>query len=131
MGKFMKFLSILTGSSEETLHNARAEVSHHYGKGILSNEQERLFVFETLMNDLPRMFSIEQANRMPTGAIIGQMMEVYTRDKQKEKFVQIFNRVMTHYYNYEFNNVNSLIAALEMMGNDFEYFIAQTNRGVR
>ncbi|PZX02869.1 hypothetical protein C7437_10913 [Psychrobacillus insolitus] len=38
---FLKALSILRGSSEELLHNGRAEMSHHYGKVVLSNEQEK------------------------------------------------------------------------------------------
>ncbi|WP_164489639.1 hypothetical protein [Rummeliibacillus sp. TYF005] len=45
MGFFLKALSVITGSNEETLLNARTEISNNFGSDHLSNETERDYVF--------------------------------------------------------------------------------------
>nr|WP_106780791.1 hypothetical protein [Lysinibacillus timonensis] len=123
MGFFMKALSIITGSSEETLHNARAEMSNHYGKGLLSNESEKQYVFEQIINYLPQYFSPQEIRQSPTGYIIGFIIDDLAQHKKNEKFIQVFNRVMVYYYNYEMNKIETLEPALLQMGYEFESYV--------
>lgn len=119
----MRALSILTGSSEETLHNARAEMSHNFGRGVLSNQSEKNYVFETLIDYMPRYFTPEQIRSMYTGHVTGFIVEDLAQSKKNEKFIQIFNRVMVYFYDYEFGNVSKLEPALLRMGEDFEQYV--------
>jgi hypothetical protein len=123
MGFFTKALSILTGSSEETLYNARAELSNNLGKGVLSNQAEKEYVFETIIDYLPRYFKAEQLGSMYTGHAIAIIIDDLTKSKINEKFIQIFNRVMVYFYNYEINNIRTLEPALLRMGEEFEDYV--------
>lgn len=123
MGFLLKALSVLTGSSEETLLNARAEMSNKFGSGRLSTETEREYVFEQLYlflknNGIPRELSNE-----PTGVIIGFILDYLVQDKRNGRFIQVTNRVLVDFYNFELGNTDTLIEALLKMGIDFERYV--------
>lgn len=129
MGKLMSLLSVLTGSSPATIHNARAEISNKYGNGVMSNSEERRFIFERFAKDIPAIVGIEASGKMPPGAAIGYMLDKYTQTFQSDdvKFSQIFSRVMVHYYDYETDNVETLMQALTRMGLDFDLYLENKN----
>lgn len=123
MGFLLKTLSLLTGSSEELLLNARAEVSNNLGSGSISSESERTFVFDRFLkflkeNGLPRELENE-----PTGVILAIILDILVQDKKNHKFIQVNNRVLVDFYNYELGNNNTLMPALMKMGVDFEKYL--------
>ena len=126
VSKLLKALSVITGSSQGTLLGAKAEISNILGGGKLSSEQEKRFVFEKLITDLPSFYTIEEANSMHTIEIIGNMIEYYIH--AEPKFVQIFNRVMIYYYNFELRKEETLIPAFETFSKDFEKFVGENCR---
>lgn len=119
MGFLLKTLSILTGSSEETLLNARAEISNSVGKGNISTESERTFVFEKFASFIERNGLPRELEDEPTGMIIAFILDF---------LVQVTNRVLVDFYNYELEKSDTLIPALLEMGEDFESYIVKIRR---
>lgn len=127
----MSILSAVVGSSPATLHNARAEVSNRYGNGILSNSEEKKFVFERLAKDIPKMIGTENAKHWPPGAAIGYVVDAYTQTGKSEdvKFTQIFNRVMVNYYDFDLKNGQETLApALVRMSFDLNRYITSNGK---
>ena len=123
MVKILKFLSVLTGSPEQTLLNARIEVTDKLGGGgALSSIHEKEFIFDKFSRDMHRMFTIEQCNRTLTADIVGAMLEEYGRRGEKE-ILNAFNRVMVYYYNYELGNAKTLFPALILFSKEFDVYI--------
>lgn len=115
----------MTGSSEELLLTARAEVSNNLGSGSISNQSEKEFVFERFYkfiktNGLPEELRYEQ-----TGIILAWILEVLIQDTNNHKFLQVNNRVLVDYYNYELKKGDTLILALLKMGVDFEDYVVK------
>ncbi|CAM5199704.1 hypothetical protein UACE39S_05812 [Ureibacillus acetophenoni] len=128
MGFLLKALSVITGSNEETLLNARAELSNNFGSGHLSNETERDYVFNELFKFFQKNGIPNELKNEPTGAIIGFVLDYLSQDKKNTKFLQVTNRVMVDFYNFELGNSETLIRALMKMGHDFEYYIEKKMR---
>jgi hypothetical protein len=83
-GLGLKLISILSGSSEESLLNTRAEVSNTFGKGIMSNETERKYVFQRIASDMSYLFTMEELFEMKTYEVIGCMIEYYCKNGNKD-----------------------------------------------
>ena len=66
MGNLLKFLSALSGSSEETLLKARAQISNRYGIAVMSNETERNYILKKIASEIPKLFLAGQIERMNT-----------------------------------------------------------------
>lgn len=122
MGTLLKFLSILSGSSEEALLNVRAQVSNRYGSSIMSNETEKNFVFKKITTDIPKLLQPSQVERMSTEDIVGLVINYYCENKKRE-LVRTINRVLVYYYNYELDNEKSLRLSLKSFSRDLERYI--------
>lgn len=124
----LKYLSMATGSSQETLLNARAEMSNAIGSKSLSHEKERLYVFEKLNTDMQNhgssYINYEEIKHMPIEVILPYMSEYYQDTKQNE-YMQIVNRVLVYFYNYELGNHDSLVKALTPFTYDFIDYLSK------
>lgn len=120
---FSKFLSILLGDSEEERHATKAVISNSYGMGNLSTQSEKEYVLKKLINYLPYYVSKEFYYSEHPGVSIAIVIDNLIIKKGEEKFLQAFNRVMVHFYNYEFNNKKSLQKAFILIGEDIRKYI--------
>lgn len=124
MTDLLKILSFLTGSSQETLLTAKAEMLNNLEKGDLSSADERKFVFEKLANDMFELYEdkVEVIQLMPMVEIVGEILEDHMKRGDKN-FLQIFNRVLVYFYDYELGNQDRFIPAMMTFSEDFEEYI--------
>lgn len=132
MGLFLKALSILSGSPEDTLLNSRAELSNKFGSGKLSCETERIYVFETLQKDLPniakevipKIMTREEADELELNDLVTIAYNYYDYAK-KHELLRIISRVMIHFYNLKPGDIESLEEALMLFSIDFANFVQE------
>ncbi|MGL5717344.1 MAG: hypothetical protein ACRCXT_13335 [Paraclostridium sp.] len=132
MSKFLKALSILSGSSEQDLLNTRAVFSDKFGKGKLSCEDERRYVFKKFGDDfyiiikdvLPQIMSDEESDRLILSDII-MIQYNYYLDTNQNQFLLIFSRVMIHFYNLIPGDKDSLFKSLGLFSEDFARYMRE------
>jgi isocitrate lyase len=121
----LKLLSLLTGSNEMTLLNARAEISHTLGTSKISNSHEKNFVLDSICKDIVKYVDIGKAidNNFSPYEVVYAVIEKRVNDNDRE-FLVIFNRVMVHYYQMKLGNEQSLAKALTELTDDIVYIIS-------
>lgn len=127
MGTFLKFLSLLTGSDEETMLKARAEVAHAIGSSKVSNIKEKEYVFDCYLNLIANLTDPNEINKYSLGytlmSVTDNLTQNYLHEPEMVEFLQAVNRVLVHYYGFILGNPNTLTSAFEKMGNDLEIYL--------
>lgn len=127
MGTFLKFLSLLTGSNEETILNARAEVAHAIGSSKVSHIKEKESVFDRYLNLLANLTDPNEISKYSLGYTLMWVTDALTQNyrhaPEMVEFLQAVNRVLVHYYGFILGNPNTLPSAFEKMGNDLEIYL--------
>ena len=112
--RWSKIASVICGSSEETVLGAKAEISSLLGtRKSISNPEELAFVSESIMDAIPTYVSIkakqykvreEEVIKQFSSKeefICGLVFEYLGEIRDNKTFIQTFNRVCTHYYQYD------------------------------
>ena len=135
--RWSKVFSILTGSTEETVLGAKAELSYLLGtRQNISNQNELNYVFESIAKAIP-IFIESQTKKLGItredvfsnfSSLEVWMMyfiyEYFIVEKNNKTFIQLFNRVLTHYYGYD-GSERSMENAMPSFCKDLEYYIVR------
>lgn len=114
MGILRKTLSIILGSPEETLVNAKSEISRALGSTAISNNTERNYIFDKVVNDvrLSPLYGIHDIN-----FVVLMVLNNYV-DNWNGAQMQILARVLVDYYGYLIGNVDTLPNAVSRLAED-------------
>ncbi len=119
MGKGLKFLSILTGSSESQLLNAKAEVKRAFGSQELSNDSERDFVLNKIIKEMEKLdYAKIRELKISMPELTAMVIDEISVKKTNKEFMYIFNRVLVDYYEYKLGNAESLNKAINLLAYD-------------
>ena len=132
----IQFFSLLTGSPEETVLGAKAELGSLLGtRKNISNQSELNYVFECIAKAIPVFIESrtkklgitreEMLRKFPS--VEAWMMyfiyEYFLVEKSNKTFIQLFNRVLTHYYDYD-GSERSLENAMPSFYKDLNYYVS-------
>lgn len=86
---------------------------------MLLNDSEREFVLNKILKELEKLDyeKIEKLNISPTELTAIVIDEMCTKKSNKD-FIEIFNRVMVDYYEYEMGNAESLNKPIKLLAYD-------------
>ncbi|WP_053218668.1 hypothetical protein [Virgibacillus senegalensis] len=126
MGGFLKFLSVLSGSKEETILKARPEIAQSLRLTQISNSREKEYVFKCYLNFMSHYTDPNKVSKYSLGYILIELTDYITQnfihEKEMLEFLQTVNRVLVHHYGFILGDDKTLVPAFERMGNELDVY---------
>ncbi|MBM7614142.1 hypothetical protein [Alkaliphilus hydrothermalis] len=118
MGLLRKTLSIILGSSEETLVTAKTELSRTLGDKRISNDTEKNYILDMIAKDviIHRCYG-----ELDVEVIVMEQFNNYLKSWNRLQ-LQMLNRVLVCFYGYKLGDINTLPIAIKNLTFDLKVY---------
>jgi len=118
MASLRKALSIILGSSEETIVDAKTQLHRALGSERLSNDFEKDYILDVMKENIVNSGLLYS---MPLENIVLFLLNRYL-DTWNETQLHILNRVLVYYYGYKLGDMDTLPRAIENLAFDLKVY---------